>query len=63
MSKLNKKVCKYPKCHKEIPGEKGVFCSHHKKLVKETSKTIGKGTAAVLGTAGALLFTNKIKKD
>ncbi|MBO0475471.1 hypothetical protein DOK76_00230 [Vagococcus sp. DIV0080] len=57
MNESKKKVCKYPKCQKEIPGEKGLFCSHHKKSVKEKGKAVGTGTAAVVGTLGVILLT------
>lgn len=63
MDESKKRICKYPKCQKEIPGEKGVFCSHHKKSVKEKGKAVGKGTAAVVGTAGAILLAVVSKKD
>lgn len=63
MSASKNKICKYPKCQKEIPGEKGIFCSHHKKLVKEKSEGVAKGGAAVIGTAGALLLIAINKKD
>lgn len=63
MNESKKKVCKYPKCQKEIPGEKGAFCSHHKKSVKEKGKILGKGTATIVGTAGAILLTVISKKE
>lgn len=63
MNEPKKKVCKYPKCQKEIPGEKGAFCSHHKKLVIEKGKSVGKGAAAIVGTAGAILLTVISKKE
>lgn len=55
MSASKNKICKYPKCQKEIPGEKGIFCSHHKKSVKEKSEGVAKAGIAVIGTTGALL--------
>lgn len=63
MNESKKRVCKYPKCQKEIPGEKGIFCSHHKKLVKEKGENIGKGAAAVAGTVGLLALSAIKKKD
>ncbi|MGX7024439.1 hypothetical protein [Vagococcus hydrophili] len=59
MNGSKKKVCKYPKCQKEIPGEKGVFCSHHKKSVKEKSEA----AITILGATGAFLLTVIKKKD
>ncbi|MFW7401931.1 hypothetical protein ACODG4_07970 [Vagococcus fluvialis] len=63
MNESKKRVCKYPKCQKEIPGEKGVFCSHHKKSVKEKGKAVGKGTVAVVGTVGVFLLAAISKED
>lgn len=63
MSESKKRICKYPKCQKEIPGEKGVFCSHHKKSVKENGEAVGKGAIAVIGATGAILLTIINKKD
>lgn len=63
MNESKKRVCKYPKCQKEIPGEKGIFCSHHKKSVKEKGENIGKGAAAVAGTVGLLALSAIKKKD
>ena len=63
MNESKKRVCKYPKCQKEIPGEKGVFCSHHKKSVKEKGKAVGKGALAVVGTLGVILLAAIDKKD
>lgn len=63
MNESKKRVCKYPKCQKEIPGEKGVFCSHHKKSVKEKGKAVGKSTAAVVGTVGVILLAAISKED
>lgn len=63
MSESKNNICKYPKCQKEIPYKKGIFCSHHKKLVKEKSEDVVKGGLAVIGTAGALLLVAINKKD
>ena len=63
MNESKKRVCKYPKCQKEIPGEKGVFCSHHKKSVKENGEAVGKGALAVVGTLGVILLAAIDKKD
>lgn len=63
MSESKKRICKYPKCQKEIPGEKGVFCSHHKKSVKENGEAVGKGALAVVGTLGVILLAAIDKKD
>ncbi|UDM71756.1 hypothetical protein [Vagococcus fluvialis] len=63
MSESKKRICKYPKCQKEIPGEKGIFCSHHKKSVKENGEAVGKGALAVVGTLGVILLAAIDKKD
>lgn len=54
-----KKVSKYLKCQKDIPKEKRIFCSYHRKSVKEKSETVGKGTIRV---AVLLAIINKKKE-
>lgn len=63
MSRLSNKVCKFPKCEKEVPGEKGVFCSYHKKSVTEAGKAVGKGTIAIASVAGATVLAVIGKKN
>lgn len=63
MSESKNKICKFPKCKKEIPSDKGMFCSYHKKSVKEKGKLVGKSAVAIASVAGAAVFTVIGKKD
>ncbi|MDT2817915.1 hypothetical protein P7H55_08690 [Vagococcus lutrae] len=63
MKESKNKVCKYPKCQKSIPGEKGIFCSYHKKLVKEKGGTVGKSVLAIGVTAVSSILITKGTKD
>ena len=51
MRESKSKICKIPKCQKEVPGEKGVFCGEHSKSVKENGKVLGSSALAMAGLA------------
>lgn len=40
-----------------------MFCSYHKKSVKEKGKLVGKSAVAIASVAGAAVFTVIGKKD
>ncbi|WP_312541572.1 hypothetical protein [Enterococcus sp.] len=51
MKNLKKKTCKYPKCTKELPSEKSLFCMEHSRSLKEKRNLVGTalGSVAILG--------------
>lgn len=63
MSESTNKICKVPKCTKEVPGEKGVFCSRHSKLIKESGLTVGSSVVALASVASAAIFAFIKEKD
>ena len=51
------KTCKYPKCTKEVPSEKSLFCIEHNRNLKEKGKFLG---VAIL--MGATTLANSVPK-
>lgn len=60
MRESKSKICKMPKCQKEIPGKKGVFCSEHSKSVKENGNIVA---GSILGLASLAIITITKGKD
>ena len=62
MKKSKIKTCKYPKCSKEVPSDKSLFCMEHSRSLKEKRKMVevALGSVAILGVT--TLANSIIKK-
>lgn len=47
MASKKEKICKVPKCKKEVHASKAFFCGEHEREYRDKRKKFGKGALAV----------------
>lgn len=54
MASKKEKICKVPKCKKEVHASKAFFCGEHEREYRDKGKKFGKGALAVGSIVGSV---------
>ncbi|WP_368742739.1 hypothetical protein [Enterococcus casseliflavus] len=62
MKKSKIKTCKYPKCLKEVPSEKSLFCIEHNRDLKGKGKIVTAALSSAILMGVSAKANNVVKK-